>query len=259
MTLSIKLGKREARHDRRVPRLSQHAAGLPPPPASSNWWATVGDWQMLANDQIGDCVPAAMMHLIYQQSSYTNPGLAPVPTEAETVAFYSAVTGFMWGNAATDQGSFVLGADGAMSKWFQDGIVCGGVLNKVTSFLQITQPNPQEWQQAVSMFSNLLVGIQLPKGIVDGDSVPECWRDFSGPVAGGHEVLVCGYQTLNSGVYYDVISWGEHFVVTENFLQHTLDEAVTVLNPAFINAQGLNPVGIDHAMLLAQMEAMRDI
>lgn len=257
MTVPVKLGKRHARHDPRVPRLSMHATALPPPPPSSNWWATVGDWPMLANDIAGDCVEAAMMHLIYQQASYTTPGLAPIPTAAETLAFYSAVTGYIPGNDATDQGSFVLGSSGAMARWFRDGIVCGGVPNHVTSFLQITQPRPEEWRQSISLFSNLLIGVHLPLSIIDGDAVPECWRDFAGPIAGGHEVLVCGYQTLNSGVYYDLISWGSHYVATEDFLLHTLDEAVTVLNPAFLNALGVNPVGIDHTALLADMESMR--
>lgn len=257
MPAPVRLGKREALHDPRIPRLSRHAATLARAPAASNWWATVSDWKVLGNDTCGDCVQAAMLHLIYQQASYTSPGLAPVPTEAEAVAFYSATTGYIPGNAATDQGTYVLGAQGAMARWFQDGVVCGGVKNHVTSFLQITRPEPEEWRVAISLFSNLLIGLQLPRSIVDGDTVPYDWADPTGPIAGGHEVLVVGYQTLPSGVYYDLISWGQHYVASEAFLLQVVDEAVTVLNPAFLNAVGADPVGLDQETLLADMEALR--
>lgn len=256
MPVSVKLGKRPARHDPRVPHFSKHSAALPAPPTNSNWFADVGSWQMLANDQVGDCVCAAILHLILQQESYTLAPTKPVlPTDAEAIALYSAVTGYVPGNPATDQGTYMLGAGGAMSYWSTHGVTCGGTLNKPLAFLQVG--NATEYKQAISLFSNLLIGIRLPQAIVAADEVPEVWCDFSGPIAGGHEIILVGYETLPSGVYYDLVSWGQLYRCTEEFLLGTVDEAVTVLNPAFMNAQGLNPAGINLAALQADMAALQ--
>lgn len=252
----MKLGKRPARHDARVPFFSRHGAIMPMPPASSNWYADVATWEMLANDQVGDCVFAAILHLILQQESYTMaPAKPALPTDAEAIAAYSAVTGYVPGNPATDQGTYMLGAGGAMAYWASHGITCGGVLNKPLAFLQVGK-NPVEYRQAISTFSNLLVGIQLPEAIVSPDVVPDVWRDFSGPVAGGHEILLVGYETLPSGVYYDLVSWGSLYRCTEEFLLRVIEEAATVLNPAFMNAQGTSPAGTDLASLQASMAAL---
>lgn len=253
----FRLGKRVARHDARVPYFSKHGAVMPMPPPNSNWYADVESWKMLANNEVGDCVLAAIMHLIYQQESYTQAPAKPTPpTDAEAIAAYSAVTGYVPGNAATDQGTYVMGAGGAMSYWTTHGITCGGTLNKPLAFLQVGK-NPVEYRQTISMFSNLLIGIELPEAIVAPDDVPTVWRDFSGPIAGGHEILLVGYETLPSGVYYDLVSWGALYRCTEEFLLAVVDEAVTVLNPAFMNAQGIDPAGVDLASLQAGMDALR--
>jgi hypothetical protein len=260
MPVDVCLGKKPAVKDMRVPRLSKHAAGLPPPPSSSNWYADVADWCMLANDQVGDCVDAAAMHMILQQMSYTMAPAKPLlPTDAEVIAVYSANTGYIPGNVSTDQGSFVLGPNGLMQYWLTHGIVCGGVLNKPTAFLQITQPNPVEWQQAIAIFGSLMIGMQLPASIVDGDTVPDVWADPTGPIAGGHEILLAGYAQTRLGTVYDLVSWGSLYKVTEDFLLNTMDEAVCVIDPAFFSVTGKNPAGLDMAALTADMDVLRGI
>lgn len=258
MVRSLKLGKKPARHDMRVPRMSKHAAGLPPPPAFANWYADVPDWYMLANDRVGNCVEAAVMHVILQQTSYADEPIAPpMPTDAEALAFYSAATGYDPTEEGTDQGSYVLGPGGVMDFWFKTGVTCGGVLNKPTAFLSIAQPSPNEWQQAIATFGNLLVGVRLPETIVASEITPPIWFDASGPEAGGHEILIVGYRTTAMGVLYNLVSWGQMYQATEAFLLSVLDEAVTVVDAAFINTKGVNPAGVDLAGLQAAMDALR--
>lgn len=259
MTFRYRLGKREARHDMRIPRMSKHAPGLPPPPPSVNWFSDIGDWFLLGNDTVGDCVEAAVMHTILQQTSYAMaPVPPPQPTDAEAISFYSGATGYVPGDASTDQGSFVLGPGGVMEYWLKTGVVCGGVLNRPTGFLQITQPSPHEWRQALSSFGNLLVGLQLPEAIVSSDVTPEVWSHHTGPVAGGHEVLLVGYQTTSHGTLYDLVSWGQLFKATEAFLLAVADEVVTVVDTAFMNLKGVDAAGIDLAALEADMATLRD-
>lgn len=256
MPVGLCLGKKPALPDRRVPRLSKHGAGLPPPPPSANWWADVPVWGMLGNDSVGDCLDAAVLHMILMMTSYVSPGAAPMPTTEEAIALYSANTGYDPAIPGTDQGSYVLGPAGLMQYWLVHGVTCGGVLNKPTAFLQITQPNPVEWQQAVSLFGGLLIGMQIPEGILDADTVPFVWADTTGPIAGGHEVLLVGYQQTPDGVLYDLISWGEHYRATEAFLLPVVDEAVCVIDPAFFGVSGVNPAGLDMAALMADMAAL---
>ena len=254
MAYPRKTGKREARHDARVRRLSVHKSSLAPPPPSANWYADVPSWGMLGNNKVGNCVQAGVLHLILQHMCYVQAPIAPSPpTDEEAIAFYSGSTGFVPGNPLTDNGSYVLGPSGVMEYWLNKGVMCGGVLNKPTAFLAISHTDPVEWQQAISTFSNMLTGIQIPKSIVEAEDVPYLWEDYTGPSAGGHEILLVGYQKTASTVLYNLVSWGQIYQATQEFLMRVIDEAVTVLNPAFINKDGVNPAGIPFAALQTTM------
>jgi hypothetical protein len=99
----------------------------------------------------------------------------------------------------------------------------------------------------------MLAGISLPAVIMEADEVPYLWHDYSGPVAGGHEIWINGYETLNMGVVYDLISWGGRYRATEDFLMHCLDEAVVVVDEVELNARGVNAAGLNKAQLTADM------
>lgn len=258
MPMDLRLGKLPARKDTRIPRMSRHGAVLPPPPASANWYAEVEDWGMLGNDQVGDCVEAAVMHAVLMMTSYAQaPDKPPMPTTAEALSFYEQATGYNPADPNTDQGSYVLGDGGVMDFWFKNGIMCGGILNKPTAFLQITRPHTVEWKQAISIFGNLLIGLNVPESLMEADTVPMLWSDPTGPSAGGHEILLVGYQSTRMGTLYDLISWGQHYRATENFLLSVYDEAVTVVDPAFMNVKGLTPSGLTADAMGADMAMLR--
>lgn len=249
-----KFGKKEARPDHRIKRLSAASLDLPAPPMDSNWYAAIGDWPMCGNDEVGDCVEAAVLHLIQSFSTYAGSPL--IPTTAEAVTFYEKAAGYNPTDPNTDQGSYVMGPGGVMEYWHNNGVMCGGQLNKPQAFLQITQKNPIEWQQGVSIFGGVLTGLQLPEAIVSGDEAPFVWENFDGPVAGGHEVLIVGYETLNSGRYYDLVSWGQLYRASEKFLLHCVDETVVVVDPVAINARGLNAADLSLASLTTNLSKL---
>jgi hypothetical protein len=251
MTFAFRLGKLSAVRDARIKRMSIAAPNLPSPPLDANWFAAVSSWGMLGNDSVGDCVEAATLHCIQQFSTYAESPL--IPTDAEALAFYEAATGYNPADPNTDQGSYVLGTGGTIQYWMTKGVTCGGQLNKATGFMQITQKNPTEWQQGIYLFGGLLTGLQLPEAIVAGDTVPFVWETFSGPVAGGHEVWINGYETLNSGRVYDLISWGKEYRATEEFLMNCVDEMVVVVDPAEISARGVDGANISMADLMSDI------
>ena len=83
-------------------------------------------------------------------------------------------------------------------------------------------------------------------------------RRILAAIAGGHEVLLVGYQPSPDGNLYDLISWGAHYRATERFLFSRLDEAVAVVNSAFLDAEGHDPVGLHLPELLADMALLRE-
>ena len=90
-----KLGKRAPRKDLRTLQFEKYLLPkvLPPdPPAEVSWIMEVNDWGMLGNDIYGCCVEAGQMHIAQQLTHYA--GAEVVPTTEETLALYTALTGF---------------------------------------------------------------------------------------------------------------------------------------------------------------------
>jgi hypothetical protein len=259
MPTNLRLGRKPAVADDRVPYLHslRGAAGLPPAPAWANWYAGVGAWRMLGNDSVGDCVLAAIAHATMQFTAYTGEGTERDPTEAEVIAAYSEVTGYDPPDPATDQGTVLLGPGGAMQYWHTKGFAFAGARNKVAAYMQLHPTPGAAWQQAIHFFGGLLLGINLPEAIVAGETVPYLWNNATGPVAGGHEIWLCGYQQVEGETYYDLVSWGQRCRAPAAFLAAVTDEAVCVYDADSISARGLNGDDFEPSQLYAAMAALR--
>jgi len=257
MAVAVKLGRKPVVEDARVPymRTMLAAQPLPPPPPAVNWYAGV-QWPMLGNDQAGDCVEAAIMHAIGSLTSYA--GAQVEITTDETLQFYSEVTGYNPLDPSTDEGTVVLGIGGAMEFWVSEGVQIGDDLHYATGYMQLHLDGSLDAvRQAIHYFGGLLVGVQLPASIVAGDTVPYMWSDPSGPVAGGHEIWICGYEQDAGSYYYDFVSWGQRCRMSEAFFKAVTVEAVAVYDKDSINARGLNPDGFDVAALVKAMTAIK--
>lgn len=260
MPSQFKLGRRPAVHDTRVPFLSDVIAAtrLPPPPAWANWYAGESSWPMLGNDSVGDCVQAAIGHATQQFRTYSQDLEPPFPTDAEALTLYSASTGYNPTDPTTDQGSYVMGPGGVLNYWATKGITYGGKTSKVQAYVQVHKTvDVQQWRQAIHYFGGLLIGISLPQSIVASDTVPYVWSDPSGPVAGGHEVWVNGYQQVAGEWLFDLISWGARYRATQAFLDAVTDEAVAVYDAESISGRSLDPSDFTPTQLLAAMRSIR--
>lgn len=255
MPVPYKLGKKSAVRTDKVVHFSEVASTLPAPPPNSDWYSRVSNWMMLGNDQWGDCAEAAAFHCLMGLSTYG--GTPLVPTDEEVIKAYSEITGFDPNDPSTDEGTVLLGPGSLMHYWRTKGLTCGGKLNIVDSYMQIARPHPDEWMRAISTFGGLMPGVLLPENILAGDKVPDVWADYSGGIAGGHAIWLCGYETTPSGRLYDLISWGSHYKATEDFLLHVVDEAVAIYDSAIINAQGVDVGGLNVAQLESAMRELR--
>lgn len=239
----FRLGRKPKVFDPTVPRFSLNTRRLPPPPDTANWYAEVGQWPMFLNDRFGDCTCAGAFHAHQELSCYA--GDPQIGTDDEVLdAYRSVCPGFDPDDPKTDVGALVLGPSGMMARWRNEGFTIAGQLNKVGPYLQITRPNPVEWKQAIYYFGGLLAGINVPNSLFSEGDPPYLWSTVSGGFEGGHEIWINGYTTVRSGyTTYDIVSWGQMYRVTEDFLQKTIEEAVVLIDPVAINAKGVDAAG----------------
>lgn len=255
----MKLGRRQAVEDDRVPLMSDLiSTALPAPPAAVNFYAGIGEWGMLANDSYGCCVEAAAGHADLQFRNYAvGETLVVPPTDDEVLAAYAGATGFDATDPSTDQGTVILGAGGFMQYWHRTGIVFGGVRSFAKAFVQVKLDGDLlSLRQAIHYFGGVLVGIDLPENVVAGAEIPYMWDKPGGKIAGGHCIWVDGFEEADQ-IYLDLISWGQRCRMSQAFLNGTYQEAVAVYDPAVLDKRGLNPDGFDVATLMNAMKAIR--
>jgi len=93
-----------------VPMVSQILVdGVASAPPSNSWSKGRTDWNMLANNIVGDCTIAGFLHILMVAARIL--GLDYNPTDAEALALYTAITGYnpraplVNGENPTDQGA----------------------------------------------------------------------------------------------------------------------------------------------------------
>jgi hypothetical protein len=254
---AYKMGKRPAAHDPRIPSMPSRVnlSALPPPPASINWYAAQASSgvPLLGNGTYGDCVPCSVAHFIGAISRYANPSAPLIPTEAETLAIYSAVTGFDPNDPSTDQGTTFLGQGGMVDHWARHGVTIGGQLNKPHAVVTIDHLNPVRIQQAISLFGFVFCGAQMRQADMDSDFM---WRPSATTVVGGHEFLICGLEHVAGSAYYDVLTWDGMWRASGDWIAQSVDEMAAVLDMKFIGANGIDPAGVNVAALEHDMRAI---
>jgi hypothetical protein len=249
------LGKLPAVADTRVPMLAHRMdlSALPTLPQQCAWYADLPDAgvPMLGNDTFGCCVEASICHYLQEAALYQ--GVTVTPSEAECLKIYSDVTGFDPTNPATDQGTYFMGPGGMIEHWTKNGVLVGGALNKCGPVVQVRHTNPAELQAAIYLFGFVFVGAQLTQDDVDSDFL---WTTPRGQIIGGHEFLICGYEKTANATRYDVLTWDGIWRTTDAWIAAAVDEACAVFDPAFFNARGVSPGGLDQAALLADQRLL---
>lgn len=237
-----KLGKRAPLLDGRTLKLEKYVSALSPPPPSAFYQGKVSSWPMYLNDQLGDCVIAAAGHMIEQWTEYAGAGY--LPTDDQMLTAYEQIGGYVAGDPSTDNGCSMLTA---LNTWRQTGIAG----HKIIAYVSLRVGNLEELRQAVVLFGNAFVGIQLPLTAQNqsqwevvsatGDGAPGSW--------GGHCVPIVGYDpNLNS-----CVSWGSLLNMTKAFYEAYSDEAYAVLSQGWIENNSKSPSGFDVAQLQAAL------
>ena len=249
-----KLGRKPVRKLLSTPSLGDfvNKATTWPPVAAQGWEYAIpaGSLNILGNDQFGDCAEAGAMHLIQAQTANTGSPLQG--TLEQTLALYSAVTGFNPNDPSTDQGTDLLSL---LQYWKTTGITVtdnngNPVVHKILGWAALDLTSIAQIRYANFVFGGTYLGINCPQSAEQNTSN---WTYQAGsPILGGHCIPGVG----QGGAGGHIISWGMSIPFTWEFALQYLEEAYCIVTPAWVAANGKSPSGLDLNGLLAAMAAI---
>ena len=222
MPVNGKLGCKPARIDPRTLKMSRLA--LPKPPTRQIWCSAISDWGMMGNDQLGDCVFAAMGHAIQVWSRATGKELTL--SDAAIVGAYSKWAGYVPWDPSTDNGAVELDM---LNLWRQQDL--GG--EKLIGYADPSPANTLHVEQAVWLFGGLMIGLNLPITAQDQDTwdvVPGNSTDADPGSWGGHAVHVIGYDNR----VLTFVTWGALKQMTWAFWQQYCSESHALLSARWL-------------------------
>jgi hypothetical protein len=249
----VKLGKKPAVHDARTLKLKKYAVALPPAPAEVSWITKLTaalSLPMYGNDEVGDCVEAAAGHMEEQWNFYA--GHPYQPTDADIIAAYSAVGGYVPGDPNTDNGTDML----SFLKWWRS-VGLGAAQRKIGAFLAVDWTNDAEVRLAIQLFGNVFLGVLLPTWVqgLNAWTVPDggIYTPAGQPGGwGGH----CIPLVASSPESHTCVTWGTTLKMSHNFLADYGEEAYCILSKDWIEKSGVAPNGFDLAQLQADLAAL---
>ena len=255
------LGKTPATFDRRDIRYSTIAtATLPTLPANFGHGTiykdgeAAGDWQMNGNgpdDTVqpgfqgaGDCVWACAAHTTRETNKVA--GHTITITGKESIADYSACTGYRIGDPSTDNGTDMRVALKYRQK---TGIVdAAGNRHKIGAYVALEPGNLTEFYEACYLFSACEIGFEFQQA-QDDQFASGVWDYVAGsPKVGGHAIPGFGRHSGRGGV----VSWAKHLWITPAFYENLVDEAWAIVYPEELK-NGKTERGMDLTALNAAL------
>lgn len=241
------LGRVPSPHDSRTLRLAKYLPNKPPLFKKQDFLVKAPDpCGMMLNDQLGDCVIAAMGHAIQGWTGSATSELT-IP-DCDILKGYEDVGGYVPGDPSTDNGCDML----AGCKYFRGtGLIDSkGVAHKIDAFASVEIGNLNEIRYAIQLFGGFYAGWAMPitaqtqdtwfvvqKG---GAGAPDSW--------GGHATWVGGFNVERN--VFILKSWGTTYYATLHFMLTYMDEGYALISKDFLKANGVSPSMLD----LAQMD-----
>ena len=225
---------------------------LPARPAIFGHEDLITDWQMLGNNDYGDCVWAGAAHetMLWNAAG----GKKVVFDDDSVLSDYSAVTGFDLTNPQnTDNGTDMHHA----AKYRQDvGVVdASGARHKIGAYLFI-DPNLDHILEAAWLFGICALGIKVPQSAMDQFKANQPWHvapffDFGGrSIIGGHYVPAVADRGL-----LQVVTWAKTQPVTTEFVAKYVDVGVVYVSEEMMTS-GKSLEGFDLVTLQKDLQSL---
>jgi hypothetical protein len=212
-----------------------------------------GEWEMLGNDTVGDCIVAMIAHWLMCITAHT--GTMYVPTKEEVLAAYSAMTGYdpaqtdANGNNPTDTGTDIATL---MKYMMATGI--GGI--KILAWADVDIANIEVQKQGIYTFGGILDAALLPQSAIDQFNAKQAWSvvDPDGGSVGGHGFPNFGYGAAGT----DGVTWAQLQAMLWAWRLKYLMESAVAITPAWLkNADGLAPNMMNLDALQAALDAIK--
>lgn len=214
----LRLGKQRAVHDPRTARLENFLvpAEVEAHPSANKYSGLVSNWQVLGNDQYGDCVFAGAAH--QQMAVSAAAGTPWQPSVQAIIAQYLALSG-------GDHGLVILD----FLRWWRKNSTAIG--KPILGFAAVNWRDHDLSGWAAWRFYGLLRGILMPLSAQAQTGPTGMWNvtGLTGPGTpgswGGHLTYSADYDPAHSGE----VTWGFVQPATLAFMDAYCDEAYVVI------------------------------
>ncbi|HLY14272.1 MAG TPA: hypothetical protein VKR24_07955 [Candidatus Limnocylindrales bacterium] len=233
----LKLGRRPPANKPAL-QLAHFLTGVVPAhPASVDYLAALnGGWQMLGNDQYGDCVPVTMANLTRLITATIGAGEV-YPDLNQVLAWYK-----------TQNPGFPAEDNGMVIQTFLEYLVKTGL---IVGFAQVDVKNLAEVQAAIDLFGHIWTGITVLEANETEFDNGQPWDFVAGSSeAGGHSVLVGGYFSAQPGDDNRFITWATETGFTDAFWAKLVEEGWVVIFKEHLGSKVFQ-AGVDVAGLAA--------
>lgn len=199
--------------------------------------APSGGWGMLANDEVGDCTIAGIMHGQMVWDWATNNTITKFDDDVARKQYFALTGGVDSGLNPVEVASF----------WQNDGLIdASGKTHKVAAYAAINTPNDLIESAYLFGFSGL--GVFLPDNAIPQFIAGKVWDDTSMPMnpQHGHFIPVVG---RNSHGNLMVVTWGRLHAITQKWLDRYFAGGVAYISQEYFNKTGVSPEGFNFKQL----------
>lgn len=221
-----------------LPRFEEHLNLGLTPASYSDWTPMVTvPWGMLGNDTVGDCVIAGSFH---QLMTWIAAAADPTTfTDAQAIADYSAITGYVPGDESTDNGTDPMEL---IKTWKTTGIAGG---HKIDASAII-----DTWDHArisIDINAGVLLCLNFPLGWEDAKT----WDVSTAGthIAGGHLV----YGVAQDSGALQIITWGEQRTLAKDGWERFCTMSIGVISRDFVGSDQGTPDAMQYSELIADM------
>jgi hypothetical protein len=249
------------KYGRRPPKLTAAlllgpllTGAMPKPPASVDGGQYFSGWQMLGNDQAGDCVAVTWAN---QRALVTAAldGTVRYPDQDQVWAFYRTQNpkfdpkgdpGTTGPGSPSDGGMDI---QTALESLLHDGGPDGA---KPAAFAKVDWQNERELRLAHAIFGQVWYGVNVQRANEQEFSAGRRWTyTAAGGSLGGHSVNGIGYAPRD----YEFVTWAKATEWTESFRRHLVEEAWVVVWPENLGSKQFME-GINASQLAADFQAL---
>ncbi len=246
-------------------KLSRLLTGVVPShPANVDYLAALnGGWQMLGNQDAGDCVSVTWANVRRLVTS-TLTSTPSYPSQDEVWKIYQTQNPDFDPSGTAETNGPGSPADGGMDvQTLLEYLTATGGPDgvKAVAFAAVDPSSPDEVKAAIAIFGYVWTGITVSQLNQQEFAAGQPWDyDPSSPVDGGHSIITGGYGTPGAGPLGGderFITWAAETSFTDAFWANSVDECWAVIWPEHLESREFMQ-GIDVNALAADYQEITE-